>query len=183
MRTPRLFFVLLVSLALTACAGSQPQPAQQAAANPNQGCTGSDHGLSEQELGWQFCYPASWRFIEKLQGSDAPTGVDTTFDITDTASGGGNGLFGFMIVGTYERGSQATLRQWLAANYAAYRGSSKLETIQWGNALDAAVDPASGKRFALTEHHVVVLELKAGQGNLDLNTAMTGRLSSWKFAY
>jgi len=59
----------------------------------------------------------------------------------------------------------------------------QLKPISWGNALAAAQDPATGKRYALTQHQVIVLELRSGQGNLDLEGAMASRLDTWKFVY
>src|ERR1700694_5717893 len=57
-----------------------------------------------------------------------------------------------------------------------------LPPIQWGNATDAA-QMADGKRIALTPHHVVILELRSGLDLLDLETPMSARLGTWKFAY
>ena len=40
-----------------------------------------------------------------------------------------------------------------------------------------------GRRIALTPHQVVILDLRSGQGLLNLEAEMSKRLSTWKFAY
>ena len=52
-------------------------------------CQGDDHGLNVAQLGWGFCYPASWKFRERDVSTTLPAGVDTTLDIV-----GDQGLFG-----------------------------------------------------------------------------------------
>lgn len=110
------------------------------------------------------------------------------------------GRFAFMIISTYERGDSPGLASWIQTNLnppipSPTPGSSPtpvptssptppatLQPIDWGNATEAAV-MADGKRIALTPHHVVILELRSGQDLLDLETPMSARLSTWKFAY
>ena len=114
------------------------------------------------------------------------------------------GRFAFMIISTYERGDSASLASWIqtnlnppvatpsptaspAASPSPSPGPSPspqatLQTIQWGNATDAAL-MGDGKRIALTTHHVVVLELRSGLDLLDLETPMSARLGTWKFVY
>jgi hypothetical protein len=120
--------------------------------------------------------------VEKVQPSDTPPGVDTTFDVTDYGpnSDPSRGLYGFIIIGTYERGDSATLAQWLAAN-----ADPKVATqpITWGNAVEAAYAPAISTRYALTDHHVVELILHTASDNLDLNGALAPRLANWRFTY
>jgi len=161
-----------------------PQPSVASAAG-NLSCPGSDHGLQDEQMGWGFCYPATWKYIERVQPSTAPVGADTTFDIVVDApsprAGADQGLFGFMIIGTYELGGATSLSQWTATNLGP---GWSLSPITWGNALEA--DVASGPRtvrLARTPHHVVLLDLRSGQGNLDLDQAMGSRLGSWRFSY
>jgi hypothetical protein len=113
------------------------------------------------------------------------------------------GAFAFMIISTYERGDSPSLASWVQTNLnpqptpSASPSSSAsatpppspspsplatLQPIQWGNATEAAV-MADGKRIALTPHHVVILELRSGLDLLDLETPMSARLGTWKFAY
>ena len=108
-----------------------------------------------------------------------------------------------MIISTYERGDSPSLASWIQTNLnpkptpsASPSASASatpspiqsptpptvLQPIQWGNASDAAV-MADGKRIALTPHHVVILELRSGLDLLDLETPMSARLGTWKFAY
>src|SRR5467141_1711731 len=46
-------------------------------------CANGDHGFEDTETGWGFCYPSSWRYVERAQGFSKPTRLDLTFDITD----------------------------------------------------------------------------------------------------
>jgi hypothetical protein len=41
---------------------------------------------------------------------------------------------------------------------------------------------ADGRRIALTQHHVVILDLSRN-GLLDLEKQMSSRLNTWKFSY
>ncbi len=113
------------------------------------------------------------------------------------------GSFAFMIISTYERGSSTSLASWVETNLTPHPTPSPgasptasptsqpspstspqatLQSIQWGNAIEAA-RMADGKRIALTQHHVVILELRSGLDLLDLETPMSARLSTWKFVY
>jgi len=83
-----------------------------------------------------------------------------------------------MIISTYERGSSANLAAWEQANMKTVPTS---ETIKWSNAVEAA-KLADGRRIALTEHHVVILDLSRN-GLLDLELQMSSRLNTWKFSY
>ena len=155
-------------------------------------CSGGDHGFEDALAGWGFCYPGTWRFTEKSQASDSPPGGDLTFDIVDVpctsqppASGAqpvcspGAGLFAFMIISTYQRGNAASLEAWSQTNLGAMPAA---EPISWGNALEA-LKLADGRRLALTPHQVVIMALHAGSTNLDLESAMSTRLVTWKFTY
>ncbi len=74
---------LLAGPLLAACAGTgsaAPAPTV-AAADAGIHCPQGDHGLSQPQLGWSFCYPGTWKFRERVQKSDYPSGVDDTFDI------------------------------------------------------------------------------------------------------
>lgn len=152
-------------------------------------CPDGDHGYEDPQAGWGFCYPGTWRYTERSQASESPSGLDLTFDITDAPCsspppGGGAphcspnaGLFAFMIVSTYQRGTAGDLTTWVQANL---KPTSDLQQISWGNSVEA-VRLADGRRLALTPHHVVVMDLHSGL--LDLETEMSSRLSTWKFSY
>jgi hypothetical protein len=142
-------------------------------------CPGGDHGFEDAGAGWGFCYPASWKYTEpRAQGSVNPTRLDLVFNITDVNTG----LFALMIVSTIERGSSTDLVTWMQANLSSLSVTSlpDRQAIVWGNAGEA--DRLSdGRRIALTPTHVVILELRSGQGLLDLESAMSTRLDTWKF--
>ena len=160
-------------------------------------CKNGDHGYEDQQAGWGFCYPGSWRYIERSQASSSPPGLDLTFDITDfscSSPGPGGtapqcspdaGLFAFMVVSTYERGGSADLASWMQANLGNPATSPPTsppasEPITWGNAVQA-VRLSDGRRVALTQHHVVIMDLRSGP--LDLEGEMSSRLSTWKFSF
>ena len=138
-------------------------------------CPGTDHGIDEVQFGWSWCYPASWKFQERLQPTTQPAGVDATFDIVNDLPSGssGSGDFGFLIVGTYQVGSAATLPDWIATNVGA---DEQLTEISWGNSKDAQLD-AQGRRFALTGTHVVEMDVRGDA----ISAEMVKRLASWKF--
>ena len=160
-------------------------------------CVNGDHGFEDLQVGWGFCYPADWRYVERSQGSTTPPGLDLTFDITNvpptpvaciSPDAGGHqpacsGQFGFMIISTYERGNAADLAGWVQSNLTASPPATPpvLEPISWGNAVEAALLP-DGSRIALTPHHVVIMVLHSGGGYLDLELEMSQRLGTWKFA-
>ncbi|TMD70205.1 MAG: hypothetical protein E6I81_14575 [Chloroflexi bacterium] len=187
---PKIVLALALALALAGCQpGSNPRAVPSV---PQIGgdlkCSQGDHGYEDPQAGWGFCYPAGWRYVERSQASQSPPGLDLTFDITDAtcaspAAGGAPqcsadaGLFGFMIISTYERGSSADLTSWIDSNLPHPPSS---DTISWGNSVQA-FRLADGRRIALTPHHVVILELHASP--LDLETQMSSRLATWKFSY
>lgn len=168
--------------------GNHPVPSvPQIGADLN--CKNGDHGYEDQQAGWGFCYPGSWRYIERSQASESPPGLDLTFDITDFSCtspppGGGAprcspdaGLFAFMVVSTYERGGSGDLASWIQANLTNPPSS---DSIRWGNSVEA-VKFADGRRVALTPHHVVIMDLRPGP--LDLESEMSSRLNTWKFSF
>jgi hypothetical protein len=89
------------------------------------------------------------------------------------------GLFGYMIVSTYQRGGAPSLASWVTDDLKLDATGTP---ITWGNSAEA-VRLDDGRRVALTPTQVVVLELHSGVGNLDLEAAMGSRLASWKFYY
>ncbi|HKC19952.1 MAG TPA: hypothetical protein VKE27_10015, partial [Candidatus Dormibacteraeota bacterium] len=133
------------------------------------------------------------RYQEKVQATDSPSGVDLTFEITcltdckpicPTPTSGEpttctpqTGLFGFMIVSTYDRGGASDLDGWLASKLPH---ATKGDPLEWGNALEAA-KLSDGRRVALTPHDVVILDVHPSL--LDLDGEMSSRLGTWKFTY
>lgn len=187
---------LATLVALVALAGCQPgsttRPVPSVAQIGSElKCANGDHGFEDLQAGWGFCYPSTWKYQERSQGSQSPPGLDLTFDITDvpcTSPTGGSarpvcspdaGLFAFMIISTYERGTSTSLAAWEQANLPLVPAG---QTISWANAVEAA-QLADGRRIALTAHHVVILDLHSGQGHLDLESQMSSRLNTWKFMY
>ena len=186
---------MLLLVALTSCQpGSSPRSVPTV---PQIGsglkCAGGDHGYTDQQLGWGFCYPSSWRYTEKVQATDSPSGVDLTFEITclsdckpqcpTPASGTPatcpteTGLFGFMIISTYDRAGASDLGSWVSSKLPRAALGNRLD---WGNAQEAAT-LSDGRRVALTPHDVVILDVHPSL--LDLNGEMSSRLSTWKFTY
>ena len=143
-------------------------------------CSGDDHSLEEVSLGWAFCYPSRWHYRERFQPSAAPRGTDTTLDVIVVAPtpGPDQGEFGFIIIGSYERGGAADLPQWVAANVAE---GLTLQTINWGNSQTAVKVAGQTRRFALTPNRVFELDIHQGEGNLSVDSAMADRLGSWHF--
>ena len=187
------FATLALILVLAGCqAGPTPRPVPSVAQiGSNLKCGSGDHGFEDSQAGWGFCYPGTWKYQERSQGSASPPGLDLTFDITDipcTSPTGASarpvcspdaGLFAFMIISTYERGSSPNLASWEQANLVAVPAS---DTISWGDAVEAAKF-SDGRRIALTQHHVVIMDLHSGVGHLDLETQMSSRLDTWKFTF
>jgi hypothetical protein len=189
----------LMAMAIAACQpGTNTHPVPSVAQiGSDLNCPISDHGFEDSQVGWGFCYPATWKYVERQQTSTNPPGLDLTFDVTDipctspppgTASARpicskNAGLFAFMIISTYERGTSNSLASWLQVNTASPPPSPPaLQPISWGNSTEAA-RMMDGRRIALTAHHVVILDMRSGQGHLDLETQMSARLASWKFSY
>jgi hypothetical protein len=181
--------VLLAALAMLPLTGCSLQGSPTPAPAPSiktEGqdvqCSNGDHGTEEVQFGWSWCYPASWKFQERLQPTPCdrgvcslPKGVDSTFDIVNDVPSGqpGSGDFGFLIVGTYEIGTATDLAGWITANLGPGR---QLTAITWGNAREAVLDD-QGKRFALTATHVVEMDVR-GEA---ISAEMAKRLDSWKF--
>ncbi|HXN92372.1 MAG TPA: hypothetical protein VN906_12915 [Candidatus Sulfotelmatobacter sp.] len=196
---PKVLAVIAVALALAGCqtgSGAHPVPSvAQIGADLN--CPQGDHAFEDQQAGWGFCYPASWKYLERSQAIPSPPGLDLTFDITfdppvkgpcptsaaqptgspSPAASPCAGDFANMIISTYERGSSTDLSSWLHANMAKV---TTADSIAWGNATEA-VRLADGRRVALTPHHVVVMDLHVGL--LNLETEMSARLNTWKFSF
>lgn len=193
---PLVFAVIAVAVVAAGCqpgSNARPVPSVQQIGQDLK-CAAGDHGYEDLQAGWGFCYPGTWKYTERSQSSEAPPGLDLTFDITDapcstppaTASGASAvpdcspnaGVFAFMIVSTYERGDATNLSAWIKKNLGA--NETVGSTISWGNSVEAA-RLSDGRRIALTPHHVVILDLHTGL--LDLETEMSSRLDTWKFSY
>jgi hypothetical protein len=157
-------------------------------------CPSGDHGFEDQQMGWGFCYPNTWRYVEKIQATDAPAGVDLTFDITCLSDCKPNcpspaadqpsaqclpqdGLFGYMIISTDDRRQAADLAGWVRSNLPT---ATLADPFDWGNAVEA-VQLADGRKLALTPHNVVILDVH--MSNLDVAGEMGSRLDTWKFSY
>ena len=181
--------------ALIAFAGCQPGPNPRpvpsvAQIGSNLKCSSGDHGFEDQQAGWGFCYPGTWRYQEKAQSTQGPPlELDLTFNITDIGAAN-SGLFAYMIISTFERGSSTNLATWEQANLPAVPEGLN---ISWGNATEA-VKLSDGRRIALTQSHVVIMDLHSGQltgcttnlgtptpCHLDLEAQMSSRLDTWKF--
>ena len=157
-------------------------------------CAAGDHGFEDAQAGWGFCYPATWLYIERSNATTNPTRLDLTFSITDvpcvtgtpvagetprTVCASGAGLFGFMIISTYERGTSSDIASWMLANISP---APVGQPIQWGNASEANV-LADGRRIALTPHHIVIMDLRSAKDGLKLEEQMSARLNTWKFLF
>jgi hypothetical protein len=154
-------------------------------------CASGDHGFEDGNAGWGFCYPGTWKYNERVAGDS--THLDIVLDITDVpcttpspVAGGETprpvcspnaGLFGLMLISTYERAGAPDLAAWMQTNLTPVPTAS---SIVWGNASEADL-LSDGRRIALTPTHVVILVLRSAQGQLDLEGAMSSRLNTWKF--
>jgi hypothetical protein len=85
-----------------------------------------------------------------------------------------------MVISTYDRAGATDLTGWMQANLKPAPAPG--QPIQWGDATEAQ-QLADGRRIALTPHHVVVMELRFNKDGLDLESAMSTRLGTWKFLY
>jgi hypothetical protein len=191
----RLTLPLLLLLVVACQQGPVNQPVPSVAQiGEDLHCVAGDHGFEDAAAGWGFCYPATWKYVEKAQGSSNPTRLDITLDITDVpcvvgspvagatplpVCATGAGKFAFMIISTFERGAAPDLATWMQSNLNPLPTG---QAIQWGNATEA--DRLSdGRRIALTPHQVVIMDLRSGLGQLDLEGALSARLSTWKFSF
>ena len=126
---------------------------------------------------------------EKAQSTQNPVELDLTFNITDIGAEN-SGLFAFMIISTFERGGAPNLAGWERVNLPSVPEG---QSISWGNAAEA-LKLSDGRRIALTQNHVVIMDLHSGQltgctsslgtptpCHLDLEAQMSSRLNSWKF--
>jgi hypothetical protein len=191
----QLRIALVLFLALAGCQpiGAPPKP-HPTVSSMQSGlhCAPGDHAYTDAQLGWGFCYPGTWRFSERFQASERPVGTDTAFDVVNAppcappVQGGqpqcppDSGLFAFMIIGTYERGSSPDLADWLGAEAPA---DQQTAPVTWGNAIEAVQVKGTTRRYAMTQHQVVLLDLRSGAGNLDLEAEMSTRLSTWNFSF
>ena len=180
--------------ALLALAGCQSGPTSRpvpsvAQIGSNLKCSSGDHGFEDSQAGWGFCYPGTWRYQEKAQSTQSPVELDLTFNITDIGAEN-SGLFAFMIISTFERGGAPNLAGWERVNLPSVPEG---QSISWGNAAEA-LKLSDGRRIALTQNHVVIMDLHSGQltgctsslgtptpCHLDLEAQMSSRLNSWKF--
>jgi hypothetical protein len=187
------FAAVAAMIALAGCQpGPNPRPVPSVAQiGSNLKCSSGDHGFEDSQAGWGFCYPATWRYQEKAQSTQGPGPVelDLTFNITDVGAEN-SGLFAYMIISTFERGGSPTLAAWEQANLPS---APEGQSISWGNAAEAA-KLSDGRRIALTQSHVVIMDLHSGQlagcttslgtptpCHLDLEAQMSSRLDTWKF--
>lgn len=201
--------MVVLALLVAACQpGTNTQPVPSVAQiGGDLKCAAGDHGFADSQVGWGFCYPATWRYNEKSQPITSPSGLDLTFNITDipcaepsTAPGAPTvapvcspnaGLFAFMIISTYERRNSTNLAGWMQTNGkdVSISAATVLSAIQWGDSSEAyklgdgPTAPGADRRIALTPHHVVILDLHSGAGHLDLEAEMSARLSTWKFTF
>jgi hypothetical protein len=192
----RLTFVLVLLFLLNACTrGPVTHPAPSVSViGSDLNCPATDHGFEDGQAGYGFCYPATWRYLERVSnGTDAgPIHLDILLSVTDVPCVPGTpvagasprpicepqaGLFGVIVISTYARAGATDLAGWMTANLTPVPVG---QPIQWGNALEAS-RLTDGRRIALTPNEVVVLELRFGKDGLDLESAMSTRLGTWKF--
>jgi hypothetical protein len=203
--TLRIFAIPLLAVVLAACQpgdATRPVPSvQQLGADLK--CGDGDHGYADS-AGWGFCYPGDWRYQIRAQPSVDLRGfqeLDITFDITNTPTVNGSplppcptpapppqtpavcsstaGLFAFMIISTYQRKGAPDLASWIQDDL---KPAPNATPISWGNAVEA-VQLDDGRRVAMTPTQVILLDVRSGSGNLDLDGEMASRLATWKFYY
>jgi hypothetical protein len=194
----RLTLLVLLTVFLGACQQSPtPRPVPSVAQiGQDLQCAAGDHAFEDTQAGWGFCYPATWKYFERVGDGVGvgPPHLDITLDITDVPCVQGSpvagetprpvcspnaGLFGFMVISTYERGNAADLVSWMQGSLPSLPDR---QAIVWGNAAEAD-QLGDGRRIALTPERVVILELRSGQGQLDLEGEMSARLDTWKFLF
>jgi hypothetical protein len=191
-----IFTFLLLLNACTRDPATHPAPSV-AQIGSDLNCTSGDHGFEDGQAGWGFCYPATWQYLERVANPvDAgPTHLDILLSITDVPCVPGTpiagesplpvcqssaGLFGLMVISTYDRAGASDLTGWMQANLKPAPALG--QPIQWGDATEAQL-LTDGRRIALTPHHVVVMELRFNKDGLDLESSMSTRLGTWKFLY
>jgi hypothetical protein len=183
------FAAVAALIALAGCQpGSNPRPVPSVAQiGSNLKCSSGDHGFEDNQAGWGFCYPGTWKYQPGVYSTQGPpVELDLTFNITDVNSG----LFAYMIISTFERGGYPSLAAWEQAYMPT---APEGQRISWGNAAEA-LKLSDGRRIALTQNHVVILDLHSGQltgcttslgtptpCHLDLEAQMSSRLDTWKF--
>ena len=193
----RLTFVLVLLFLLNACQRGPvthpPPTVAQIGSDLN--CASGDHGFEDADAGWGFCYPANWQYLERSNSSTGPARLDLLLYFTKVTCvpgtpdpsaprpvcSPGTGSFGLVVVSTFESGSATDLATWMQANLNPVpKGQG--QSIQWANATEA-IQLSDGRRIALTQHHVVILDLRATKDGLDLEAQLSTRLSTWKFLY
>jgi hypothetical protein len=191
----RLTLSLLVLVLLNACQRgpvTHPPPSV-AQIGGDLNCASGDHGFEDAEAGWGFCYPATWQYNERSNSSSNPTRLDLLLYFTKVTCvpgtpdpsapkpvcSPGTGSFGLIVVSTFESGSATDLSSWMRANLNPVPVG---QAIQWGNATEAN-RLSDGRRIALTQHHVVLMDLRSTKDGLDLEAQISARLSTWKFLY
>jgi hypothetical protein len=195
----KLTFAFVLLFLLNACqSGPATHPAPTVAQiGSDLNCSSGDHGFEDGQAGWGFCYPGTWQYLERVANplDSGPMHLDILLNVTDVSpcvpgspiAGAtprpscppDRGLFGLMVISTYDRGTATDLAGWMLANLNPVPTG---ESIQWGNATEAD-KLTDGRRIALTPHHVVVMELRFGKDGLNLESLMSPRLSTWKFLY
>jgi len=192
-QTVRVLTSAILALAIVACQpGTNTHPTPSIAQiGADLHCGFGDHGYEDNQAGWGFCYPGTWKYTLRSQYNADARELDLTFDITNVPCASappntkpvcspGAGLFAFMIVSTYPRAGATDLASWVQAKLPA--NLTLQQPIDWGNSKEAAM-LSDGRRAALTPNQVVVMELRSGFGLLDLESEMCKRLGTWKFFY
>jgi hypothetical protein len=194
----KLTLVLVLLFLANACTqGPVTRPAPSVAQiGSDLNCTSADHGFEDGQAGWGFCYPSTWQYLERVANPvDAgPTHLDILLSITDVPCVQGSpiagatprptcapnaGLFGLMVISTYDRAGASDLTTWMQTNL---KPAPTGQSIQWGDATEAQ-QLSDGRRIAMTAHHVVVMELRFNKDGLNLESFMSTRLNTWKFLY
>jgi hypothetical protein len=116
----------ILALAIVACQpGTNTHPTPSVAQiGSDLHCGFGDHGYEDNQAGWGFCYPGTWKYTLRSQYYSNPQELDLTFDITNVPCASappntkpvcspGAGLFAFMIVYTYPRAGAPDLATWV----------------------------------------------------------------------